>query len=524
MSETIVYARVSTDEQAKRGFSIPSQLEQCRAYCLRHGFAVGSELTDDESGAIIGRDGLSRMRELVKAGAVDRVVVWRQDRLARDEQAYFTLRNEFRKHGVELHAVNRGGKVDGLYASIEAVLDADEKTRIRDRTMNGRKEKAIRGKIIGHGSPPYGYQRVGTGEQITWNVDEIAARTVRSIFEWHAGELLSPAEIAQRLTAQHAPTPSERRESAAANRKQPVDHWNRETVRWILRNPTYTGTFYAYRTAQPLGDESGKRPALKVTPRADWVPIAVPQIVDQQLFDAAQRRLDAAPQLAFRNTKREYLIGRRVRCACGRAATGGTSSLSGRNTKRYAYYSCNSRRRSKDMPEVVCTIPPFRADYADDAVWKWIRKEILIAANLKKNLARREAQRAKRAQAVDPNAQRAAHLERLRQQRERLNRAYVGGDMAYDEYSPQKRAVDREIIELEAIPPEPATYIPRNVTVIESLIETYQDDIEQADFALKRFIVDHLDIRVTLMVVEGEKRLQIRVDALDLETNVPLIV
>lgn len=524
MGETIVYGRVSTDEQAKRGFSIPSQLEQCRAYCLRYGFSVSIELTDDESGAIIGRDGIARMRELVRSGAVDRVVVWRQDRLARDELSYFTLRNEFRKHGVEVHAVNRGGKVDGLYASIEAVLDADEKDRIRERTMRGRKDKALRGKIVGHGSPPYGYVRTGDGEQITWNVDEIAARVVRSIFEWHANELLAPAEIALRLTEQHAPTPSERRASAAANRKKPVNHWNRETVRWILRNQTYTGTFYAYRTAQPLGDEPSKRPALKVNPRADWVPITVPAIVDQALFDAAQRRLDAAPQLAFRNTKREYLIGRRVRCTCGRAATGGTSSLSGRNTKRYAYYSCNSRRRSKDMPEVVCSVPPFRADHADTVVWGWVRKELLISANLKNNMARRETQRAKRAHVIDPNAQRAAHLERLRQQRDRLNRAYVGGDMQYEEYSPQKRAVDREILELEAVSPEPAAFVPRTVVFIESLIETYQEDIDQADFALKRFIVDHLDIRVTLMLIEGAKYLKIRTDALDLEVVLPLVV
>lgn len=524
MGETIIYARVSTDEQAKKGFSIPAQLEQCRAYCARYAYLVSVELTDDESGAMLGRDGITRMRELVRSGAIDRVVVWRQDRLARDELSYFTLRNEFKRHGVEVHAVNRGGKVDGLYASLEAVLDADEKERIRDRTMRGRKDKALRGKLIGHGSPPYGYLRVGDGESIHWEIDPTAAPVVRSIFEWHAHELLSPAEVALRLTQQLAPTPSQRRASAGAARKSDPGHWNRETVRWILRNATYTGTFYAYRTRQPLGDEPNKRPALKINPRADWVPISVPPIVDQALFDAAQRRLDAAPQLAFRNTKNEYLIGRRVRCACGRAATGSVSSLSGRNTKRYTYYSCNSKRRSKDMPEVACDIPPFRADHADAVVWNWIRRDLLVRDRLHKHIAQRDSERAKRAKAIDPSVTRAARLEKLRQQRDRLNHAYVSGDMAYEEYSPAKRELDREITSIEALPAAPAAYAPISVQVIETLIDRIAGKVDQADYTLRRFIVDHLDIHVTLCLIDGKKYLKIRADALDLETVLPLTV
>lgn len=524
MAETIIYARVSTDEQAKRGFSIPSQLEQCRAYCQRYGYAVSVELTDDESGAMLGRDGITRMRDLVRAGAVDRIVVWRQDRLARDELSYFTLRNEFKRHEVEVHAVNRGGKVDGLYASLEAVLDADEKERIRDRTMRGRKDKALRGKLIGHGSPPYGYQRAGEAEDIRWDIDPVTGPIVQTIFEWHARDLLSPAEIAQRLTAQAAPTPSQHRASAAATRTHALGQWNRETVRWILRNQTYAGTFYAYRTAQPLGDEPNHRPALKVRPRADWIPITVPAIVDQALFDAAQHRLDAAPQLAFRNTKREYLIGRRVRCACGRAATGATSSLSGRNTKRYAYYSCNSRRRSKEQPAPDCDVPPFRADYADDVVWTWIRQELLVRDRLHKHIAKRDAEQAKRAKAVDPATTRAARLEKLRQQRDRLNRAYVGGDMSYEEYSPAKRDLDREIGSVEALPAATAAYAPLSVQVIESMIDRISGKVDQADFSLRRFIVDHLDIHVTLCLIDDKKYLKIRADALNLETVLPLIV
>lgn len=522
MSESIIYARVSTEEQARKGFSIPSQLEHCRNYCIHNAYPISMELTDDESGGIMGRDGLTRLRELVAAGAIRRIVVWRQDRLARDELSYFTLRAEFRRHGVEVHSVSRGGQVDGLYASLEAVLDADEKDRIRDRTMRGRKDKALRGKIIGHGPAPYGYIRSGEGENVQWELDETAARVVAKIFDWYVHLLMTPAAIAVRLTEEQAPTPSQRRPEAGVRRKNPPGHWNRESVRLILRNPSYAGTFYAYRTEQPRGEQSHKRPAPKKRPRSEWIPIPVPAIVDQALFDAAQHRLDAAPQLAFRNTQREYLVGRRVRCSCGKAATGATSSLSGRNTRRYPYYSCNSRRRGQDQILAPCGIPPFRGDVVDAMVWQWVRRELLDHTRLQENMTERDKQRMRHAKVADPSAKRRASLEKLHAQRERLNRAYVAGLMAFEEYEPQKRSIDREIAEIEALPAAPAPIVQATAVFIGTLIDQYQDDIDNADFRLRRFMIDHLDIHTTLCLIEGKKYLRIRTEALDLEVIKPL--
>lgn len=525
-SDSLIYARVSTDEQAKKGYSIPSQLEQCHRYADSHGYTVALELSDDETGAILERDNLTRLRDLIKTGAIKRVIVWRQDRLARDELTYFTLRSEFRRHGVELHAVTRGGKVDGLYASLEAVLDADERLRIAERTAQGRLSKAKRGKLVGSGPPPYGYTRSGEGEQIVWTIDDDAARVVRLIFRWYVEQRLSHAEIAARLTAQHEPTPSDKRPEV--QRKRGPGQWNRETVRWILRNPTYTGIFYAYRTMQPKGDQPKKRPPVRLRPPSEWIPISVPQIVDQELFNAAQRRLAAAPALAFRNTKREYLVARRVRCQCKRAATASTSSLSGRNRKRYAYYSCNSRRRGKADRDVgvSCDVPPFRADVVDARVWSIVRERILVRDELRLWLTRSDALKAAQ-QKTDPLAEKRERRDQLVAQRDRLNTAYLSGVMSFDEYEPHKRRLDNQIteIERELLPEQLAPSRPPRAAallLVETLIDDYRDDIEHADFALKRFILDRLEIVVTLRIVDGEKRLIVRSDALDVEGEFPL--
>lgn len=48
---TALYTRVSTDEQAEHGYSLQSQLEQCRRYAELHELSVTVELSDDRSGS-----------------------------------------------------------------------------------------------------------------------------------------------------------------------------------------------------------------------------------------------------------------------------------------------------------------------------------------------------------------------------------------------------------------------------------------------------------------------------------------
>lgn len=522
-ADSLIYARVSTDEQSKKGFSIPSQIAECQRYAAQHAFSIAAVLSDDETGAIIERDDLARLRDMVRSGAIRRVIVWRQDRLARDELTYFTLRREFRLHDVELHAVTRGGKVDGLYASLEAVLDADERQRIADRTNKGRLDKAKRGKIIGAGPPPYGYIRQGDGESIVWVVDDEAAAIVVLIFHLYVDEQLSHAEIALRLTAQQIPTPSDRRPEI--KRKRGPATWNRETVRWILRNPTYTGVFYAYRTKQPKGEQPKRRPPPRLRPASEWIPIAVPQIVDQALFDAAQRRLASAQQLAFRNSKREYLVARRIRCACTRAATATTSSLSGYNRKSYPYYSCNSRRLSKadKASAAPCDVPPFRADAVDRLVWAWVHDDLLDRERLRAGIAAYDARKARETQ-TDPSAADRERRDQLVDQRDRLNRAYLAKAMSFDEYQPLKKELDDQIsaIERRLLDSAPQVARPSRAAaflLVESLLDEYRDILDAAPFPLKRFIVDRLEISATLRLVDGEKRLLLRSDALDLEAE-----
>jgi DNA invertase Pin-like site-specific DNA recombinase len=65
----ILYARVSTDERARSGYSLAQQTEALRAYAAREGYEVLEEVSDPgQSGASLERPGMDRVRDLVAAG------------------------------------------------------------------------------------------------------------------------------------------------------------------------------------------------------------------------------------------------------------------------------------------------------------------------------------------------------------------------------------------------------------------------------------------------------------------------
>src|SRR4051794_23757313 len=92
----ILYARVSTDEQARSGYSLAQQIEALRAYAVHEGYKVLEEVTDPgQSGASLERPGIDRVRDLVAAGGISVVLAQDRDRFAREPAYHYFLRREF---------------------------------------------------------------------------------------------------------------------------------------------------------------------------------------------------------------------------------------------------------------------------------------------------------------------------------------------------------------------------------------------------------------------------------------------
>jgi site-specific DNA recombinase len=106
----ILYTRVSTDEQARSGYSLAQQLEALREYAAREGYEVLEEVSDPgQSGASLERPGMDRVRDLVAAGGVSVVVAQDRDRFAREPAYHYLLRREFEEYSTKLRALNDRG-------------------------------------------------------------------------------------------------------------------------------------------------------------------------------------------------------------------------------------------------------------------------------------------------------------------------------------------------------------------------------------------------------------------------------
>ena len=95
----ILYARVSTEEQAQTGYSLAQQLEALRQYAAREGYEVLEEVNDlGQSGASLERPGMDRVRDIVAVGGASVVLAQDRDRFAREPAYLYLLKKEFLKN------------------------------------------------------------------------------------------------------------------------------------------------------------------------------------------------------------------------------------------------------------------------------------------------------------------------------------------------------------------------------------------------------------------------------------------
>src|SRR5215203_6143011 len=205
----ILYARVSTDEQARSGYSLAQQLEALREYALREGYEVLEEVTDPgQSGASLTRPGMDRVRDLVTTGGVFVVLAQDWDRFAREPAYLYLLREEFAEHGTKIRALNDRGDDSPEGQLTDGILDQlakFERAKIAERSRRGKMRKARQGEIIANRQPVYGFRF--TADRKGYEVDPEKMPIVRRIFEMVASgtSLLS---IKKTFDREGIPTPS----------------------------------------------------------------------------------------------------------------------------------------------------------------------------------------------------------------------------------------------------------------------------------------------------------------------------
>ena len=182
--------------------------------------------------------------------------------------------------------------IKGYAAKLEA-------EKIRERTMRGKRERIISGKLPTGRGVLYGY---GYDKERGINTANSNLETVRMIGQWVIQEGISLNEVCRRLMRNGIPAP------------KGGTRWSRGTIGRIMRNPVYTGKSYANKTRM----ENKRR---VICSQADHV--LIPNAVDQIAFtekewELIQRQLGRNSELSPRNQKLSYLLSGRLYCRqCG---------------------------------------------------------------------------------------------------------------------------------------------------------------------------------------------------------------
>jgi site-specific DNA recombinase len=488
MKTAAIYCRVSTDNQEQEGTSLQTQLEACLKYCQDKGYDVAYRFSEAYSGLSLERPELDKLRDLVRNEGIDVVVCYSLDRLSRDPTHGVIITQELEKHRVTLEAVTEtvdSSELGKLISYIRGFASKLEAEKIRERTMRGRKAKAEQGRIPSGGfAKLYGYDYIkvavkGGGRRV---VNEAEGRWVPQIFKWLVEDRLSTKAIARKLQAMHVPTKTGK-------------PWIRQTVLGIIKNPAYIGKTYAFRRGK-----SGRKPV------TEWIEIpgVTPPLIDEELFEAAQKQLEENGQNSPRNIRRQYLLSGHLFCRkCGRRYYAYFKSEQ-RNGKRLEHrrYRCSASLRTVE-PIHRCHNKGWSANRLERLVWEQVEHVIdnpeLIVSEIEK-----QQQKANQIGILEAELhQLERQLKALDREQEQLLQWALKGFPEETVVAENKR-INQKRSTLHAQKAELETQVKASHEAVLSLpklerfVELMREKLSALDFETKRMALDMLGIKVWL--------------------------
>ncbi|MEM0492584.1 MAG: recombinase family protein [Candidatus Thermoplasmatota archaeon] len=221
-----IYTRVSTEDQAKEGFSLDAQLEKLRSYCKARDWLIAEVYVDDGySGRTTKRPAYQRM--LSEMDKWDALLVVKMDRIHRNSKNFMSMMEQLNKNKKEFVSMSESfdtsTAIGRFVMNIIQGIAQLESEQIGERVYIGMEQKArTNGGVLGF-NIPYGYDY----KDGVFMINQSEAPVVRDIYRWYI-EGKSMGEISGILNDANIPT---------KNR----GFWAKKMVSTILKNPIYCG-------------------------------------------------------------------------------------------------------------------------------------------------------------------------------------------------------------------------------------------------------------------------------------------
>lgn len=366
-----LYARVSSDQQAEKHNSIPSQLRLLHEYALKRNMAIYKEYIDEAASALsVDRPAFLEMISETKKKfpPFQTILVWKLSRFARNRQDSIIYKAMLKKRGIEVISISepidsspQGQLMEGMIEVIDEFYSAV----LAQETLRGMAENARKGYKNG-GYSTFGYKNVHIYDEknyqrTKYEINESEAVIVRLIFDLYAKGNGLKNIVTYLNTHGHKPRSGGK--------------WSKSTVANVLRNEAYIGwTVFNKRDKKTYGKQFKSR--------NQWLVIKNTHepIVEKEVFDKAQRLIkERQPKnQPAQVTASSYLLSGLMRCGkCGR-----TYGVTGYGRERkYAYYNCITySKQGKD----VCPGHRVRADELDEEVIQRVKELLFSDKNMKK--------------------------------------------------------------------------------------------------------------------------------------------
>ncbi len=317
ISRAVVYARVSSKEQEKEGFSIPSQLKLLKEYAAKEGLSAVQEYVDIETAKQTGRASFSEMVAFLAANPrVRTILVEKTDRLYRNLKDWVMLDDL----DVEIHLVKEGAVLsrdskssEKFMHGIKVLMAKNYIDNLSEETKKGMLEKAEQG--IWPSAAPLGYRNVDgeNGKRVIEPDPEVAPH-VTKMFEWYAQGGLALRDVSKKA-----------REAGFSYRKSGKSVPT-SSVHKILRNRLYMGEF----------EWNGK-----------LYQGSHQTLISRELWERVQDMMNGRNASKHRRVKHNFAFSGLIACGhCGCSIVGEIKK------QKYIYYHCTGYKGKCDEPYV----------------------------------------------------------------------------------------------------------------------------------------------------------------------------
>ncbi len=457
-----LYVRVSTQEQAKEGYSIDEQIERLRDYCKAMGWIIVKIYTDaGYSGASTDRPALQDMIQDIEARKGDSVVVYKLDRLSRSQKDTLSLiEDSFLAHKVDFVSMTENFDTSTPFGramiGILSVFAQLEREQIKERMSMGKEGRAKEGKWHGGGYTPVGYDYID-GELIINDFEAMQIREIHKLYqEGKAFHAIDKIFADRGYTQKHG-------------------KWHTKRIKDTMLNELYIG---------------------KIQWNGQVYEGTHEPIIDNSTFSKSLALYKSKDYSNFKNHGRTTYLGGLIHCAQCTARYVATSCKDKQYNKTYKYYACHSRRKlNRSMvKDPNCKNKNWNMEQLDNMIFDEIRKLADDPTHIheirQKNFSDDDKQKEQLIR---------KEIAKLDAQKSRFMDLYGVGEFTMEEVQEKARPINEQKRKLEM---QLANLSSNQSSITEEealkIIGTFNDVMDEGDFEQIRMLVNSLIERIEI--------------------------